>query len=303
MLRGGIDRPGPVGLLLVGVGMRSPSFLSRRIVATLLSLIIGAGCDPETAPPDDRTDAAPLMTPGELDGIPSGPADDRIAYGTDPSHHGELRVPEGDGPHPVAVLIHGGCFKAEYATLRDLAAMGEALKEMGIATWNLEYRRLGEPGGGWPGTYLDVGRGVDHLRSIADEHALDLSRVVLVGHSAGGHLAMWAAARHRVQAGSDVHSVNPLPVRGVLDLAGPVDLTANIAGYEGLCRDTVITALMGGTPTAVPERYAEASPMRLLPLGIPQVLLISSASTRRSCLARSTKRTYAPPRSLATRRV
>jgi pimeloyl-ACP methyl ester carboxylesterase len=85
---------------------------------------------------------------------------------------------------------------------------------------------------------------------------------------------MWAAARARVPAGSAIQSADPLPFRGVLDLAGPVDLTANIAGYESLCRDTVITSLIGGTPAALPERYAHASPLKLLPLGVPQVLLM-----------------------------
>lgn len=152
--------------------------------------------------------------------------------------------------------------------------MGDALKASGIATWNIEYRRLGERGGGWPGTYLDVGRAVDYLRTLAGPHALDLSRVVIVGHSAGGHLAMWAAARARVPIGSAINTAAPLPVRGVLDLAGPVDLTANIPGYEALCRDTVITTMLGGTPATVPERYAQASPIKLLPLGIPQVFVI-----------------------------
>jgi len=85
---------------------------------------------------------------------------------------------------------------------------------------------------------------------------------------------MWAAARARVPAQSEIRSADPLPVRGVLDLAGPVDLTANIAGYQTLCRDTVITQLMGGMPASVPERYAQASPQRLIPFGVPQVLLI-----------------------------
>jgi acetyl esterase/lipase len=214
------------------------------------------------------------MTPGELQALPSEPPDHRIAYGMDSSQYGELRLPSGSGPHPVAILIHGGCFKAAYASLRDLAPMGDALKKMGIATWNIEYRRLGEPGGGWPGTYLDVGLAVDHLRALAEEHALNLGRVVVVGHSAGGHLAMWAAARARLPEGSDLRVAAPLSLRGAVDLAGPVDLTANIPGYEGLCRDRVITGLLGGTPAAVPERYAHASAMSLVPLGIPQVLLI-----------------------------
>jgi acetyl esterase/lipase len=215
-----------------------------------------------------------LMTPLDLQSIPSSAPDERIAYGSDPSQYGELRVPDTAGPHPVAVLVHGGCFKAEYATLRDLAPMADALKAAGVATWNIEYRRLGQPGSGWPGTYLDVGAAVDHLRSVAKQHSLDLGRVAIVGHSAGGHLAMWAAARARLPTDSDLHGAHPLPVRGVLDLAGPIDLTVNIAGYEALCRDAVITHLMGGPPAALPERYAHASAVRWLPLGIPQVILI-----------------------------
>lgn len=245
------------------------------VAQALLALSTATGCVSNAGPRQGGTASPPrLMAPGELQALPSQPPDLRVVYGSDSSQYGELRVPPGPGPHPVVILIHGGCFKAAYATLRDLAPMGDALKSAGIATWNVEYRRLGEPGGGWPGTYLDVGRAVDHLRVIASQHALDLSRVVIVGHSAGGHLAMWAAARARVPAGSAIHAEDPLPVRGVLDLAGPLDLTANIAGYQGLCRDTVITGLLGGTPATVPDRYADASPVRLVPLGVPHVVLI-----------------------------
>jgi acetyl esterase/lipase len=254
----------------------SPSLRgSWPVPSTLLVLAFSAGCATQAGRPGgEEAGHARLMTPGELQAVPSLPADQRVAYGSEPSQYGELRIPMGSGPHPVAVLIHGGCFKAEYATLRDLAPMGDALKAAGIASWNIEYRRVGEAGGGWPGTYLDVARAVDHLRVLAGRYALDLDRVVVVGHSAGGHLAMWVASRGRVPAGSDIHAADPLRVRGVLDLAGPLDLTANIAGYEALCRDTVITDLLGGTPAVVPERYAHASPLKLLPLGVPQVLLI-----------------------------
>src|SRR5688500_14276407 len=217
--------------------------------------------------------AAPLMSPMDLQALPVRAPDHRIAYGDDSIQHGELRLPAGSGPHPVAVLIHGGCFKAEYATTRDLAPMGDALKDAGIATWNVEYRRVGHAGGGWPGTYLDVGRAMDHLRSLALEYPLDLNRVIILGHSAGGHLAPWAAARSRLAPSSPLYVPSPLPVRGIVNLAGPVDLTANIAGYQTLCRDSVITSLMGGTPASMPERYAQASPVRLLPLGVPQVFI------------------------------
>lgn len=246
-----------------------------RSVAAAVLLISTIACATSATPSRNATANPPsLMTPFDLQALPSRAPDQRIAYGEDSSQYGELRVPGGSGPHPVAVLIHGGCFKAAYATRKDLAPMADALKERGIASWNIEYRRIGQPGGGWPGTYLDVGRAVDHLRTLATSNALDLSRVVIVGHSAGGHLAMWAAARARVPKNSSLFMADPLPVRGVVNLAGPVDLTANIAGYEALCRDTVITTLLGGSPTTMPERHAHASPIKLLPLGIPQVLVI-----------------------------
>ncbi len=216
------------------------------------------------------------MTPEELAALPSRPPDWRIPYGVDSSQYGEVRIPAGTGPHPLVVLIHGGCFKATYATAQYFGATADALKADGIATWNIEYRRLGEPGSGWPGTYLDVGRAVDHVRAIAGEYHLDLGRVAVVGHSAGGHLAMWTAARRRLPAASELYAPDPLPVRGVMNLAGPVDMTANIQGYETLCRDTVITSLLGGTPAAVPDRYAQASAIKLLPLAIPQVIVLGS---------------------------
>jgi len=175
------------------------------------------------------------------------------------------------------ILIHGGCFKAAYATSQYFGAMADTLKTQGVATWNVEYRRLGQPGGGWPGTYLDVGKAVDRLRAFAPSYNLDLNRVVIVGHSAGGHLAMWAAARARVPAKSPLYVGNPLKARGVVDLAGPVDMKASIAaGYQALCRDSVITAMLGGTPERVPQHYAQASPRELLPLGLPQVLVLGT---------------------------
>lgn len=215
----------------------------------------------------------PVMTPEEFQAIASLPADAISTYGPDDNQFGELRLPAGSGPHPVVVLAHGGCFKASYATLRDLAPIGDALKRRGIATWNIEYRRLGQQGGGWPGTYQDIGVAIDHLRILAPRYHLDLRRMVFVGHSAGGHLALWAAARTRVPGGSEIASTRPLRPSGVIDLAGPVDMRENIANYHAECRDPVITQMMDGTPEQVPDRYRTASPRALLPLGVPQVLI------------------------------
>jgi acetyl esterase/lipase len=214
-----------------------------------------------------------VMAPGELQKLPTRPPDHRASYAGDPNQVGELRLPAGRGPHPVAVLVHGGCWKAEYATLRDLAPMGDALKTEGIASWNIEYRRPRQPGSGWPGTYLDVGHAIDHLRQLAMKFDLDLSRVVVVGHSAGGHLAMWSGARQRLSVKSALHIPDPLPLRGVINLAGTIDMTENIAHMESQCRDTVVTMLLGGTPSAVPDRYREVSATAMLPLQVPQVLI------------------------------
>jgi acetyl esterase/lipase len=229
--------------------------------------------------PAQRASGAPpagLMTPASIDSLPRRAPDHRLAYGADPKQFGELRLPPGRGPHPVAVLVHGGCFKAAYATAEYMAPIGDALKDEGIASWSIEYRRLGDPGGGWPGTYLDVGRGVDFLRTVAGRYDLDLSRVVVVGHSAGGHLAMWVAGRSRLPKESPLRSADPLPLRGAVDLAGPLDMSAHIAEYEQLCRDSVVTSLLGGTPATRPERYAQASPIKLLPYGLPQVLVLGT---------------------------
>ena len=205
--------------------------------------------------------------------LPSNPADYRISYGKDENQFGDLWVPPGAGPHPVVILIHGGCWTADFATLRDLAPMADALKAEGIATWNIEYRRLFQSGSGWPGTYLNVSKGVDYLRSIARDKKLDLSRVIVVGHSAGGHLAMWVAARARLSTKSPLYVEGPLSIRGVIDLAGTGDMDAFIQFEQQGCHGAVVEEMLGGKPIDVPEHYAQASAIKMLPLGIPQVLI------------------------------
>jgi acetyl esterase/lipase len=250
----------------------------KTMLVSVIGFLIGVGVVAQTRshqpkPPENvPASAAGLMTVAQFQAFPSKSADYRLFYGTDANQFGELRVPSGVGPHPVAVLIHGGCFKAEYARLGELGPMGDALKAKGIATWNIEYRRLAQPGSGWPGTYLDVGNGVDYLRSIAVQNHLDLSRVIVVGHSAGGHLAMWVAARSRLPKSSPIYVSDPLPIRGVIDLAGTPDLEALIPAEQVSCRGPVVEQLLGGKPAEVPQRYAEASAIKMLPLGVPQTL-------------------------------
>ncbi len=244
--------------------------IGARVLGSIVA-VSGALCVSLTALSGQTAAPPAFMRPADLGKLPMPPADHTLPYGQDTNQIGELRLPAGPGPHPIIVLVHGGCWMPQAA--RYLAAMGDTLKGDGIASWNIEYRRLGQPGGGWPGTYLDVGHAIDYLRGLAAPYKLDLNRVVVLGHSAGGHLAMWAGTRQRIVPKSPLFISEPLPIRGVINLAGTIDMTANIAHMEEMCRGPVVTNMLGGTPSAVPERYKEASANTMLPLRVPQILI------------------------------
>ena len=208
------------------------------------------------------------------------PGAQRLSYGSDPLQFGELRIPKTPGPHPIAIVIHGGCWMAKLGTMDPRAVaidnmrpLASALTDAGIVTWNIEYRRIGDPGGGWPGSFRDVAGAADFLRTIAADRRLDLNRVVSIGHSAGGHFALWLAARKRIPTSSELYSANPLPIAGVVDLDGPGDLKATIPLQQPVCGSPVITDLIGGSPEQQPDRYRAASPIELLPLGTRQIVL------------------------------
>jgi acetyl esterase/lipase len=216
--------------------------------------------------------------PLELATAPVPTGAHRIAYGTDPLQFGELRVPSTPGPHPVAIVVHGGCWLAKLGTLDERAVaidnmrpLAAALTDAGMATWNIEYRRLGNDGGGWPGTFHDVARAADFVRTLAATHPLDLTRVIAIGHSAGGHFAMWLGGRSRIPATSELYVKDPLPLKGVVNLDGPSDLKAAIAVQEKICGAPVVTTLIGGAPDVRQERYRAGSPIELLPMNVPQV--------------------------------
>ncbi|MBZ5607050.1 MAG: alpha/beta hydrolase [Acidobacteriia bacterium] len=193
--------------------------------------------------------------------LPPPKANARIAYGKDPLQFGDLWLPAGGGPHPTVLFIHGGYWRAAY-NLDHASHLCAALAKAGAATWSLEYRRLGNPGGGWPGTLDDVLHGGEHLKRIAPRYNLDLRRVVAAGHSAGGQLVLWLAAQLAVD------------LRGVVPLAAVSDLRRAYALQLG---DGVVGEFMGGSPDRVAQRYASTSPMQLLPISVPQRLIHGTA--------------------------
>ena len=211
----------------------------------------------------------------ELLAMPEPAADVRIAYGEDALQFADLRLPSGAGPFPVVILIHGGCWLSQY-DIGHLGAMAEALTDSGVATWTLEFRRVGDAGGGWPGTFEDVSRGADFLRTVAADYPLDLTRVIIAGHSAGGHLALWLAARHKLPVDSPLYVADPLPLKGVVGLAPAADLELTYRNQT--CRG-VSQRLMGGTPEEFPQRYHDGSAAALLPLGLPQVIINGAHDT------------------------
>lgn len=196
------------------------------------------------------------------------------AYGPEPSQCGSLHHPDRPGPHPVVVLLHGGFWWARFdRTLMTPLALD--LVARGWAVWNLEYRRVGEAGGGWPGTLADVAAGVDHLVAMAAGADLDIGRVVAVGHSAGGHLALWLAARPGLPAGAP-GAAPGVAVCGAVAQAGVTDLRRGWALDLG---PGACAGLLGGSPAEVPERYQLASPIERLPIGdaVAQVLVHGTA--------------------------
>ncbi|MFD1611655.1 alpha/beta hydrolase family protein [Sphingomonas tabacisoli] len=229
----------------------------------IAALLLAPACQARSIGPDD-VDRMPASNPTAV-----------IAYGVDPLQKGELRLPHGKGPFPVAIVIHGGCWTARLATLRNTAPMASALAARGIATWNIEYRAWGNPGAGWPGTFQDWAAAADHLRELAKQYPLDLKRVAAVGHSAGGHAALWLAARRRLPADSEVRGRDPLPLKAAVAIDGPGDLKAVAEATEEFCSRRTVTRLMGGTPAETPQTYAQGSPIELLPLGVPQYFVVS----------------------------
>lgn len=214
-----------------------------------------------------------LVTWQQIADLPVPAADHVIKYGTDSLQFGELRLPEGKGDFPVVVVVHGGCWLNAY-NLEYMSHLSEELTKAGYATWNIEFRRVGDAGGAWPGTFQDVALATDYVRELAKQYPLNAKKVAVVGHSAGGNLALWLAARHQLPKSSPLYTKKPLKLKGVVSLAGITDLAA-YSQQEGSC-NAAVPQLMGGLPAEFPERYAQASPIQMLPLQVPSRLVQGS---------------------------
>ena len=194
-----------------------------------------------------------------------------VRYGQRRGQLGELWRPaaptHSERDLPVVVLIHGGFWRSQYTKVL-MRRLARSVIEHGWAAWNIEYARVGPfgGGGGWPTTFEDVAAAVDELARF---DGIDLDRVVTCGHSAGGQLALWLAARSQSR-GDGPGGVAQVPVCAAVSLAGVVDLRA---AFEQGGRGGAVAKLLGGAPAEVPERYDSVSPIELLPLGVPQVLV------------------------------
>lgn len=224
-----------------------------------------------------------------------------VAYGPEPSQVGELYLPEGEGPFPVVVLVHGGWWTAMFDR-RQVVPLAEDLVARGYAVWNVEYRRIGEPGGGWPGTFDDMAAAVDAVAHL--DPAVDAGRVLVVGHSAGGHLATWVAHRSALPDGVPgahprVKPVAVVSLAGVLDLVhadsvalgnGMTDSDADVPpnapppshadvwpAVAAQAGDGIARLLLGGSIAEHADRYAVASPVELADGGVPVLVVHGSA--------------------------
>ncbi|WP_174301558.1 S9 family peptidase [Caulobacter sp. S45] len=220
--------------------------------------------------------AARLMTWPDLLFRPKPLPTRTVSYGDDPNQVADLWLPLGKGPFPAVVMIHGGCWQASIANHTIMNYAAEDLRKRGVAVWNIEYRATDQPGGGYPGTFRDVGAAMDRLALEAPHDDISMKRVVVVGHSAGGQLALWAAARYKLPAWSPLHWAAPQPVVGVVDIAGIPNLKTDT---QTACGPEVLKKLAGPASKARRDVYADTSPSALLPLGVPQVVIHGTEDT------------------------
>lgn len=231
--------------------MTSIRSIGMRTAVFLIALAVVAGCSnsPSEVAADERD---------------TRPETIRVTYGEDADNYGTLHLPDGDGPLPVVVMVHGGGWLEDH-DLSYFEPLSRSLADEGVAVWNVEYRRV-DGAGGWPITLADADDATEALATSVQDAAggrLDLDRVHLAGHSAGGHLAAWIAGRHTLAPDAPGAQPQIRPVSATI-MAGVFDLSlAATAGHDGFVR-----GLLDGMPEDHPDRYAIASPIEHLPVGL-----------------------------------
>ena len=225
------------------------------------------------------TAQTPLMSWGDLLGRPLPSPSARVAYGPLPDQFGDLWLPAGKGPFPVVVMVHGGCWRSSVATLNIMNYAADDLRARGVAVWNLEYRGVDRAGGGYPGTFEDVAAGADALRGLAARYPLRLDHITALGHSAGGHLVFWLAARENIAPASVLRASRPLPIATAISLGGLPDLAVARAAGDTACGAGPIDKLVGPPTGNHAKVYADTSPAELGRTGTREVLINGAADT------------------------
>ena len=243
--------------------------IRSKFLAALLAAAL-AGCAMSTDTPPAATGADGLMVWPDLLERPRPEPSATISYGDDQMQKVDLWLPAGEGPHPTVLMVHGGCWQTEIADRRIMNWIADDLRRRGIAVWNIDYR--GVDRGPYPSTLIDTAEAADALRDHAQRYRLDLRRVVAIGHSAGGHLALWLAARKNLTPGT-IFNRNPLPIAAAISLGGLQDLELAATPPGSGCGTEVVGRLVGQGISARPDVYADTSVPRMGPLGIPQVLI------------------------------
>lgn len=239
-------------------------FLALGLFAAL------AGCSmtdqsPSPAPAAVAASTELLKWPDLLE-RPRPEPDATVEYGSAGMQKVDVWVPAGPGPHPTVLMVHGGCWQTDIADRRIMNWIADDLRRRGIAVWNIDYRGVDREGGGYPGTFLDAAAAADALRIHATRYKLDISPLVATGHSAGGHLALWLAARPKLPTGSPLGTSDPIRIDSVVSLGGLPDLEEAARPPGSGCGTEIVGRLTGG-------RFADTSVPRLGPIGVSQVLV------------------------------